>query len=209
VSLGDTLGSMSSDPKSPTEQELAEFDKFLAQDPNDPLVISWFNDAKLRQCKQGGSLRDHLFDIWNARNTHREEIATRLVERTRGVGEMTRDARFFLITFSLVINAFFYGIIISEPASGLPIFGVGIVTNGCLLTAYGMRFNFGRGPLADENPCFWILRQLALPLFIGGASGIVITAFLMNMSPKYDSITGDGTGGIFTVLRIFWADLFH
>ena len=194
--------------KAPSKQEIEEFSKFLSRDQNDPLVVLWLNDAKVRQRERGGSLRNHLFALWRERTSHAARIAAQLkVRRIHGVGELTREARLYLGFISLATYAFFYMLAISEPASSSIIVTIGIFTNIVLFIIYGFRFQLGRGPAASDNPLTWVFRQLAFPLLVGGAAGIVLGAFIMNMSPAYASITNDGTGGIFTLIRIFWTDL--
>jgi hypothetical protein len=96
---------------------------------------------------------------------------------------------------------------VSEPASSLIIATLAVFTNLVLIVVYSLRFHLGRGPSATGNPIGWIFGQLGVPLLAGGAAGVVLAALIMNMSPAYSDITNDGTGGIFTLLRIFWADL--
>lgn len=193
--------------KAPSKKEIEEFSRFLSRDQNDPLVVLWLNDARVRQREHGGSLRNHLFALWRERTAHAAGIAASLKAKPKiWVGELTRDARVYLGVFSLVVYAFFYMLAVSEPAFITEVVLIGVFTNLALIAVYGLRFHLGRGPSATGNPLVWIFGQLGFPLFAGGAAGIVLAALVMNMSSEYASITNDGTGGIFTLIRIFWAD---
>lgn len=193
--------------KAASEHELAEFSKFLTRDQNDPLVVLWLNDAKVRQRDHGGSLRRHLFALWRERTAHAAGIAARLKVERKFVGELTGEARFYLSVVSLAAYGFFYMLAISEPSFSSEIVTIGILTSVALFVIYGLRFHLGRGPTATGNPVIWILRQLAFPFFAGGAAGIVLTALIMSGSPAYASVTDDGYGGILNLIKIFWADL--
>jgi len=121
---------------------------------------------------------------------------------------ITSEARIHLATLSLVVNVYFCLIIISEPGSRPELIKVGIFTNLALLCAYAFRFKIGRGPGASENPAAWVVKQLALPLGIGGFAGLFFGVCILNLDPIGNAhIINDGYGGMLNLMKIYWADL--
>jgi hypothetical protein len=203
------LGGMQRPPKYARDKK---FQTYLQEtDVNDPALVLWLNEAKSRQLENGLSLKENLYSLWTERNAHFDSMVVRLAKalaRPYMQGSITSEARSHLATLSLVVNVYFYLIIISEPGSRPELIKVGIVTNLALLCVYAFRFKIGRGPGASENPAVWIVKQLALPFGLGAFAGLFFVALIMNLAPdSYAHIINDGYGGMLNLMKIYWADL--
>lgn len=187
------------------------FNVFLrTTETNDTLYVKMLNEAKSRGRSNRKSLRENLYDIWSERGEHFKDIDIKTEKAKKNPhhdNTITREARANLVAFSGFANFLLYFAIIGEADARPYLIELCIIINAALFISYALRFKIGRGPGASENQVSWILKQLAMPLFVGAFAGLFLGAYIIAFFPQYHDITNDGYGGMLNLLKIFWRDL--
>lgn len=191
------------------------FHALLKSDANNPLIISWLEKAKLQNKTRPKPLTEHLYDLWCERNKHFQQMEEKLqlIEKQKNTnvkGQLTASARFHLIICVITLN--FYGVyyLHGKPEYKNLLITAFILCNASLCLVYLLRYKLGRGPNSGGNPVVWIFQQLKFALLLGFGVGLFLGTLALINGVNHGIggylLANDGLGGMWSVLKAFWAD---
>ena len=186
------------------------FQALLKSDANNPLIISWLNEAKLRNKTRPKPSTEHLYDLWCERNEHFQQIGEKalLVEKQKEKnvsGPITASARLHLSICAIALNL--YGILYLQdnPEYKIQLIKAAVLCNTGLCLVYLLRYRIGRGPDVNTSLVAWVFKQLGVALVLGFGVGLFFGALIL-IRFGYLSLADDGLGGLWNLLKIFLAN---